>query len=51
MDHEISGQDQYLLLTEEPHAEQIGLSDGISFHEFELLQIDIEEHQLIFSLD
>lgn len=51
MDHEVSGQDQHLLLTEEPHAEQIGLRNRISLHEFELLQIDIEEYQLIFPLD
>lgn len=51
MDNEISSQDQYLLLTEEANTEDVRLADGISLHKFEFLEVDIEEHELIFSLD
>ena len=46
MYHKVPSQQQHLLLAEEPHAEQIGLGNRISLHEFELLEVDIEKHQL-----
>ena len=42
--HEIPRQQQHLLLTEEPHAEQIRLRNSIPLHELELLEVHIEKH-------
>jgi hypothetical protein len=50
MDREVAGEDEDFLLTEEADTEEVRLSDGVSFHEFKFLEIDIEEHELIIAL-
>lgn len=51
VDHQVPGQQQHLLLTQKADTKYVGLGQRVTLHEFELLQVDIEQHQLVLCLD